>query len=276
MDIQKLKVNVNSTGKIYCPQKPGWSSSIKCSDFDVWAVMGGEGTLDTPSGCYSVKTGDTFILRPNIQYIAQHNQSKPLIIIFAHYHYLDDQNHIFYPDEADLPAFHRYIENISFVDNLLERMNQSFLFFWAQGSRSAEKGREANLWLSAYLQELQRIDDHLMLSSGDSSRYAEVIDICKDILRNPEKDWYIQDLANGFLCSKDHFIRIFRRYKGITPNDFIIHARIEAAKNHLRLSNLTVEEIAYLTGYKTPSFFCRQFRKLTGVSPSQYRAKPIP
>ena len=155
-------------------------------------------------------------------------------------------------------------------------MLESFISGRNHKEKATEKANEANFWLTAFLRELNRIDDHLHFSSVKSSRFAEVIDLCKEIQRNPEEEWDIGDLAERFICSKDHFIRIFRRYKGMTPNEFIIHARIESSKNHLRLSNLTIEEVASLLGYKTSTFFSRQFKKITGVSPSQYRADPGP
>ena len=65
-----------------------------------------------------------------------------------------------------------------------------------------------------------------------------------------------------------------RRFKIATGSSLIErlqNLRIEAAKRMLESSTTPVTEISFEVGYEDPSFFRRLFRRLTGVTPSQYR-----
>jgi transcriptional regulator GlxA family with amidase domain len=71
-----------------------------------------------------------------------------------------------------------------------------------------------------------------------------------------------------------------RRFKIATGSSLIEHLqnlRVEEAKRLLETAELPVDEISFLVGYEDPSFFRRLFKRLTGLTPSQYRRmfKPV-
>lgn len=65
-----------------------------------------------------------------------------------------------------------------------------------------------------------------------------------------------------------------RRFKAATGTsiiEYLQNLRVEEAKGLLEASDLAVDEISYEAGYSDPSFFRRLFKRLTGLSPSNYR-----
>ncbi|GBF77166.1 hypothetical protein PA598K_05700 [Paenibacillus sp. 598K] len=68
----------------------------------------------------------------------------------------------------------------------------------------------------------------------------------------------------------DHYSRIFRKYKGVSPMDYLAHLRIEQAKTLLRQTELSVVEVGQRVGYADPYHFSRRFKQLTGISPAGY------
>lgn len=68
----------------------------------------------------------------------------------------------------------------------------------------------------------------------------------------------------------DHYSRIFRKYKGVSPMDYLAQLRIEQAKTLLRLTELPVVEVGQRVGYADPYHFSRRFKQLTGISPAGY------
>lgn len=84
------------------------------------------------------------------------------------------------------------------------------------------------------------------------------------------------DLSLTQLAGFCHFHPVYlsRAYKeasGVTLSDYISQARLEKAKQLLRSSRFTVQEISRMTGFATDNYFCRWFRKNTGYTPHAYR-----
>jgi AraC-like DNA-binding protein len=69
-----------------------------------------------------------------------------------------------------------------------------------------------------------------------------------------------------------YFSELFKRREGVTLERYIGGLRIERAKELLDGTDLTVGRIARLSGYKTPEYFARAFRRASGSTPVAYRA----
>jgi len=65
--------------------------------------------------------------------------------------------------------------------------------------------------------------------------------------------------------------RLFRKYTNISPHEYIMRLKLNKAANLLLVSNLTVKEIARMTGFADQYHFSKNFRKFHGLSPLHYR-----
>lgn len=83
----------------------------------------------------------------------------------------------------------------------------------------------------------------------------------------------IDQLADKACMSKDHFIRIFKRETGETPNVYITKRKLEKAELALVTTDLSIRGVAQLVGYDDYSYFNRLFKKNAGITPQQYREK---
>lgn len=95
------------------------------------------------------------------------------------------------------------------------------------------------------------------------------------IEQNYTKDYGVEELANQLNVSKSHLVREFYKYTGITPGKYISNVRIEAVKNLLAQSSLSLGEIAFKTGFSGDNYLCKSFKKHTGQTPMEYRTKII-
>ncbi len=103
--------------------------------------------------------------------------------------------------------------------------------------------------------------------------YCERINrILQYINNNLDQKLDLNELANLSHYSPFHFHRIMRAYLGESLGSYIIRIRMEAAAHLLRMTALSVSEIAFKTGYDMPSSFNKAFRKRFGVSPSRFRS----
>jgi transcriptional regulator GlxA family with amidase domain len=69
------------------------------------------------------------------------------------------------------------------------------------------------------------------------------------------------------------FHRRFKQATGLTPIHYVQMLRIEQAKGLLEQDALSVEQISWQVGYEDPAFFRRLFRRITHMSPKDYRRK---
>ncbi len=81
----------------------------------------------------------------------------------------------------------------------------------------------------------------------------------------------LDDLALEFNISKFHMSKEFKKYTGITINEYLIDRRISHAKELLKYSELAVSEIAYHCGINNVSHFINLFKEREGVTPNVFR-----
>lgn len=79
------------------------------------------------------------------------------------------------------------------------------------------------------------------------------------------------DLAKLSNVSTVHFRKVFKKIYGVSPIRYLELLKIEKAKELLVSKELSVNEIALVTGFADSSHFCHSFKKITGFSPGDYR-----
>ena len=83
----------------------------------------------------------------------------------------------------------------------------------------------------------------------------------------------LEELANVSCVTKPYLIRLFKREFKTSPVQYINKKKIERAQLLLFTTDSPVKEIAYKLGFSDHSYFIRLFRKLTGITPQDYRIR---
>ena len=81
----------------------------------------------------------------------------------------------------------------------------------------------------------------------------------------------LNEVAAQVNFSPNHFSAVFSQETGGTFRDYLTHTRIEQAQKLLRATHLKVVKVAFQCGYNDPHYFSVIFRKVTGLSPQQFR-----
>ncbi|WP_230986757.1 AraC family transcriptional regulator [Cohnella fermenti] len=84
----------------------------------------------------------------------------------------------------------------------------------------------------------------------------------------------LAELAAHTGISKQHLIYLFKQETGFPPIDYYLRLKMQKAGQLLSLTGLSVKEIAALVGLGDPYYFSRMFKKMMGVSPTEYRSVP--
>ena len=83
----------------------------------------------------------------------------------------------------------------------------------------------------------------------------------------------IEHLSSKFSVGRRNFDRRFIKATGNTPVEYAQRVKIESAKKTLETSRKTINEVMYEVGYSDVKAFREVFRKITGMSPLEYRSK---
>ena len=83
----------------------------------------------------------------------------------------------------------------------------------------------------------------------------------------------VPELAAKMGYSASHLTKLFKREVGTTINEYAMSLKMEQAKDSLRLSDEAVQSICHRLGFGSQSYFGKQFRKATGMTPLEYREK---
>jgi len=95
--------------------------------------------------------------------------------------------------------------------------------------------------------------------------------VCDFINDNLERDISLEELALLARLSPTHFCRAFARTMGMPPHHYQVRQRVERAKMLLGDLGRSITEVATASGYSASSNFATVFRRVTGLSPREFR-----
>lgn len=132
--------------------------------------------------------------------------------------------------------------------------------------RTDASGVQKQAAFSAILAQLE--------ASAPASPVSETVNKMTDYLAEHLSEGVrVVDLARAFNYSEDHVIRLFRRWKGVTPHRLIREMQLKKAELLLETTDRGVSEIAAQCGFRDPSVFYRAFRREKGAAPEAWRKR---
>jgi AraC-like DNA-binding protein/ligand-binding sensor protein len=125
--------------------------------------------------------------------------------------------------------------------------------------------------LEIFGQHLSLVANQIAL--GEAQTESPMVRRAKAYIAGHQADpLHLEDVAKAMHVSTFYFCKLFKRATGLTFTDYLGRVRVEKAKTLLLNPHLRVTEIAYGVGFQSLTHFNRVFRKLTGESPSFFRA----
>lgn len=138
-----------------------------------------------------------------------------------------------------------------------------------------------------YLDEIRKTNNLYELQKWCIDRIAFITEQIKDkkehhvsnviykakeyIDNNFEKDISLKDVSKEVSISPQYFSKIFKEELGVNFIEYLTNTRIKKAKKMLEEGNKSVKEISFEIGYNDPNYFSRLFRRIVGVSPTEYK-----
>lgn len=219
-------------------------------------VISGKGYIECDGETYSVSQGDLYLLG-------------------------DQHSHKYYPDKDD--PFEKTWINVrgKFPAALIEAYacNKPVVIKKTDASgvfeklrSSATSGMSYDEWHALTAVCLTEL---VVSLAGSSSKGADCIEekIKFYIDSKTRANVTVASLASTFHLSEPYLISIFRDKFGITPKQYILQKKIEAAKKLLTKGHAEIKEISEILGFSSPYHFSTAFKKITGNTPHAYRTE---
>lgn len=111
---------------------------------------------------------------------------------------------------------------------------------------------------------------YLNAAADDSSPVAK---IQRYVMEHIAESFSVERLAEVVSMSPRSFARIFAREAGVTPAEFVLRARIDAARSLLEGSEMAIKAVAWHCGFGSASRMRVIFGQRLGVTPTQYRER---
>ncbi|WP_256257671.1 MULTISPECIES: response regulator [unclassified Paenibacillus] len=100
------------------------------------------------------------------------------------------------------------------------------------------------------------------------------------LIRQFIDEHYARELTNAEIAASVYLTTtyvclLFKQETGMTLNEYVIEARIREAKRLLADPRNKLYDVCYAVGYKDPGYFSKLFKKQTGLTPSEFRERPL-
>lgn len=127
----------------------------------------------------------------------------------------------------------------------------------------------------SHVLDASRTNQNIYASSRQRHFHSDndIIAVQAFLEENVSEQFTVSSLALRHNMTERTLLRRFKHACDITPRQYLQNLRIEKARKLLETTNSSIEKIVSAVGYEDMSSFTRLFKKQTGLSPSQYRAK---
>lgn len=119
----------------------------------------------------------------------------------------------------------------------------------------------------------KKIDTNRTTNNEKDPIPFKIREIVNYINANIEKKLDLEELALLTSWKKDHFTKLFSKYVGLTPYQYVIRRKIEKSKMLLSDTIIPINEIAYELGFESQSNFYHLFKKIADDTPENFRKR---
>ncbi len=122
--------------------------------------------------------------------------------------------------------------------------------------------------------EIARFNGRGMGQSCGKNNSLQLENAIAYVENNYSGNFKIADLARECHMSETHFRRVFQEKMNMTPVEYVNFVRIKKACELIDKTDISMEDVAEKVGFITPSTFNRNFRRIIGTSPYQWKKRP--
>lgn len=261
-DFAKLSLlHIQEIGSLQAT-KPHTSKRDNLSSYLFFLVSSGSGNLVYDGLEYHLSAGDCVFIDCRRPY--SHSTTDDLWnLSWVHFDGPTAANiYQKYKERGGLPAF---------KSDHFSLYSESFKNLYKIASSSSYiRDMEINTGISAIL-SLLMADSWHPEEAQPGTKKTSMVKVKKYLDENFAKKIVLDDLAERYHINKYYLTRVFKEQFGVSIMEYLLAVRITEAKNMLRFSNMSAEEIGIECGIGDVYYFSRVFKKVEGMGVREYR-----
>lgn len=263
-DYQLEKMNVQLLYITQARYDTDWHSIKHTHHFtELFYVMRGAGSFLVEDEKFDVKQDDLIVVNPNVSHTEVSVPDTPLeyiVLGISGLQFLSEENnelydysvHNYYDYKHEILFYLRtLVEEVKNEDENYETITQNLLEILILNILRRTKKKIQIKPTKKVTKECRFIEQYI------NEHFAE--------------DITLQKLSELTYLNKYYIVHVFKKYKGLSPINYLIERRMEEAKNLLETTNYSVSKISDIIGFSSQSYFSQTFKKEMNITPNQYR-----
>lgn len=253
-----VHLTVCQSGWQKCSGKHSFGPAVR-DHYVIHYIIEGKGTYYVNGKEYPLRAGDGFLITPGQSTTYAADESDPWeyywvgfrgvdVVRLLHLCGMDEEHPIFTYRKDD--RVHRHLSDLYFASKQYESREYAmvgylYLFFSCLIPLQSAKNKPREVYLNRSIRYIQ-----------ENTAYPITV----------------EDIANQVGVERSYLYRIFMEELHCSVHDYVMHCKIERAKEMMSQNQFTLAEIACSLGFSDSSHFSKTFKKIVGESPSRYRS----
>ncbi|MBS5388066.1 MAG: AraC family ligand binding domain-containing protein [Clostridiales bacterium] len=240
---------------------PYFSERQNLDSFLIVYTVSGKGYLEYEGQTYTLTKGQCFYINCQEHHLYRTDKKEDWELLWVHF---NGGNALGYYKEYVRNGFHiADCQDDDYIENTIREVL----------SRHQKKDSTTEPVVSHLIDGL--LTKLLVQNSAGSSDDFILPDFIREIAREIDKDFRNQlslsYFEENYHRSRFHIAKEFKKYMGITVNEYLINARISYAKELLKYTDMPVGEIAFASGMNNVTHFINLFKSREEITPLAYR-----
>ena len=223
-------------------------------------ILEGKGVFIKDGVSYELHAGEGFLITPNTSCVYIADEAEPWKYVYASFRGADDDTLV---HNAGLDE-----NNIIFSFPLDEDMIRDIYAMHRAGKKNEARGYDVTGYFLLVMSRLVKA----AASTVQENRGEYYVKRAKKLMEDHYGDVIgVADIADRLRLDRTYLYRLFKRYEGISPSDYLRDVRLSAAAKMMENEELSISEAAISAGFCDISHFYKNFTARYGISPKQWR-----
>lgn len=262
-DYSNIELNLYTCGVESCKSGHSYGPALR-SGYMIHYILKGKGIYKINGKTYHLKKNEGFLIEPNTLIYYEADKDSPWQYTWIGFNGTKAKEYLKRTTLSSNNPIFSYAES----SDLLKSMNDII--------SASKTTSNRNLIILSKLYEFlyllcECFPNHEVIITDRPKNYIE--EALLFIQQNYADNITIKDVSNHICIDRSYLHRLFKKFINKSPQQYLLSLRMEKAASLLTTSTLRISDISRSVGYTDALLFSKTFKKIKGLTPSEFRSK---